>query len=68
MCMVLKILGRLKYITAKPSALEVEVAIEKMKWSKSPGTDHIPSELIQAGGRIVCSEFCKFINYICNKE
>jgi hypothetical protein len=34
----------------EPSAFEVEMAIEKLKRYKSPGTDHIPAELIKAGG------------------
>jgi hypothetical protein len=29
---------------------EVEVSIGKLKTCKSPGTDQIPAELIQAGG------------------
>jgi hypothetical protein len=33
-----------------PSAAEVEVAFRKMKRYKSPGSDQIPAELIQAGG------------------
>ena len=33
----------------KPSAFEVEMAIEKLKRHKSPGTDQIPAELIKAG-------------------
>jgi hypothetical protein len=41
--------------TAKPflpqhSVSEVEVAIGKLERYKSPGVDHIPAELIQAGG------------------
>jgi hypothetical protein len=32
------------------SAFEVELAIEKLKSHKSPGIDHIPAELIKAGG------------------
>jgi hypothetical protein len=41
--------------TAEPlvpesSALEVELAIEKLKSHKSPGIDQIPAELIKAGG------------------
>jgi hypothetical protein len=31
----------------EPSASEVELATEKLKRHKSPGTDHIPAELIQ---------------------
>jgi hypothetical protein len=38
---------------SKPSALEVEVAIEKLKTHKSPGTDQIPAELFKARGRKV---------------
>ena len=33
------------------SAFEVELAIEKIKIYKSPGSDQIPAELIKAGGR-----------------
>jgi hypothetical protein len=35
-----------------PSHLEVEIAIAKLKRYKSPGSDQIPAELIQAGGEI----------------
>jgi hypothetical protein len=51
-----------------PSAFEVEMDIEKLKRYKSPGTDHIPAELIKAGGSTVCSEIHKLINFIWNKE
>jgi hypothetical protein len=33
-----------------PSRLEVEIDIAKLKKYKSPGSDQIPAELIQAGG------------------
>jgi hypothetical protein len=33
-------------LVPKPSAFEVELAIEKLKSHKSPGTDQIPAELI----------------------
>jgi hypothetical protein len=36
-----------------PSAFEVEMAIAKLKRYKSPGSDQIPAELIQAGGEIL---------------
>jgi hypothetical protein len=32
----------------EPSFLELKIAIEKLKSSKSPGTDHIPAEFIKA--------------------
>jgi hypothetical protein len=35
-----------------PSPFEVEIAIEKLKRYKSPGSDQIPAELIQAEGEI----------------
>jgi hypothetical protein len=35
----------------EPSATEVEVAIRKLKRYKAPGSDQIPAELIQAGGK-----------------
>jgi hypothetical protein len=41
-----------------PSRLEVEIAIAKLKKYKSPGSDQIPAELIQAGGH---SSFHSFI-------
>ena len=34
----------------EPSLIEVDLAIEKLKRHKATGVDHIPSELIQAGG------------------
>jgi hypothetical protein len=36
-----------------PSSLEVEVATGKLKKYKSPGSDEIPAELIQAGGEML---------------
>jgi hypothetical protein len=33
-----------------PSHLEFEIAIAKVTKYKSPGSDEIPTELIQAGG------------------
>jgi hypothetical protein len=35
--------------------LEVELAIAKLKKNKSPGSDQIPAELIQAGGEMLLS-------------
>jgi hypothetical protein len=39
-----------------------------LKRHKSPGSDEIPAELIQAGGEILSSEIHKLINSIWNKE
>jgi hypothetical protein len=55
-------------LVPEPRAFEVEMAIEKLKRQKSPGTDHIPAELIKARGRIIRSESHKFIISIWNKE
>jgi hypothetical protein len=41
-----------------PSPFEAEIAIPKFKNYKSPGSDQILAELIQAGGKILCSN-CK---------
>jgi hypothetical protein len=59
--------------TAEPlvpghSRLEMEIAIAKLKKYKSPGSDQIPTELIQAGGEILLSEIHKLINSVWNKE
>jgi hypothetical protein len=48
-----------------PSCLEVEIAIAKLKKYKSPGSDEIPAELIQAGGEILLSTL---INSVWNRE
>jgi hypothetical protein len=55
-------------LVPSPSLLEVEIAIAKLKKYKSPGSDQIPTELIQAGGEILLSEIHKLINSVCNKE
>jgi hypothetical protein len=39
-----------------------------LKRYKSPGTDQIPAELIQAGGKTLCSKFHIRINSILEKE
>ena len=52
----------------EPSALEVELAIEKLKNHKSPGIDQIPAELIKAGGSIIRCAIHKLIVAIWNKE
>jgi hypothetical protein len=51
-----------------PSRFEVEIAIAKWKKYKSPGSDEIPIDLIQAGGEILLSTIHKLINSVWNKE
>jgi hypothetical protein len=51
-----------------PSRLEVETAFAKLKKYKSPGSDQIPAELIQAGSEILMSAIHKLINSVWNKE
>jgi hypothetical protein len=46
----------------------VEIAIAKLEKYKSPGSDQIPAELIQAGGEILLSAIHKLVNYVWNKE
>jgi hypothetical protein len=41
---------------------------EKLERYKSPGTDQILTELIQAGGNTLCSEIHKLINSVWNME
>jgi hypothetical protein len=55
-------------LVPSPSRLEVEIAIPKLKKYKSPGSDQIPAELIQAGGELLLSEIHKLINSAWNKE
>jgi len=43
-------------LVPEPSASDIELAIEKLKSHKSPGTDQIPTELIKAGGKTIRCE------------
>jgi hypothetical protein len=51
-----------------PSRLEVEIAIAKLKNYESPGSDQIPAELVQAGGKMLLSAIHKLVNSVWNKE
>ena len=55
-------------LVSELSAVEVGMAIEKLKSHKSPGTDQIPAEVIKAGGRTICYEIHKLIIPIWDKE
>jgi hypothetical protein len=50
------------------SPFQVEIAIAKFKRYKSPGSDQILAELIQAGGKTLWSEIHKLINSIRKRE
>jgi hypothetical protein len=49
-----------------PRPFEVEIAIEKLKRYKLPGSDEIPAERIQARGEILSSKIHKLIKSIWN--
>jgi hypothetical protein len=51
-----------------PSPLKIEIAITKLKRYKLPGSDQIPTELIQTRGETLWSEIFKVINSVWNKE
>jgi hypothetical protein len=55
-------------LVPEPSLVEVEVDTGKLKSYKSPGTDHIPSEMIKAGGETLYSEIHGLIYSIWNEE
>jgi hypothetical protein len=57
-----------KPLVPGPSRLEVEIATAKLKKSKSPGSDQISAELIQAGGEMLLSAIQKLVNSTWNKE
>jgi len=48
-----------KIHTGEP--LGVEMAVEKLKRYKSPGTDQIPAEAIQAGSSTMLSEILTYL-------
>jgi hypothetical protein len=55
-------------LVPEPNRLKVEIAITKFKKYKSPGSDQIPAELIQAEGKILLFAIHKLINSVWNKE
>ena len=70
MSMGLVMLGRCIHtperLVHEPSVFEVQMATEKPKRHKTPGTDEIPADFIKAGSRIILSEIHKLINSIFN--
>jgi hypothetical protein len=50
------------------SPLEVEISIANLKSYKSPGSNQIPAELIQAGGKILLSKIHTLVNSIWENE
>jgi hypothetical protein len=55
-------------LVPEQSVFVVELAIEKLKRHKSPGTDQITAELIKAGGRTIRGAIYKLIISVWNKE
>jgi hypothetical protein len=72
MYMGLMMLGRQKHtaepLVPEPSVSEIVLDIEKIKSHKSPGIDHIPADMIKAGGRMILCEIHKLIIFIWNEE
>jgi hypothetical protein len=55
-------------LVPEPSLVEVEITVGKLESYKSPGTDHIPANLIKSVGEILCSEMNKLTCSMWNKE
>jgi hypothetical protein len=51
-----------------PDHFEVKIAISKLKNYKSPGSDQIPAELIQAGDETLRCEIHELVNSVWCKE
>ena len=55
-------------LAPQPSHFEVQMAVQKLKRHKSPGTYRIPEELIKARGRTIYSGIHTLINSTWSKE
>jgi hypothetical protein len=55
-------------LLSEVSSFEFQIAIEKLKGYKSPGTDQLLAEVIQAGDNSLHSGIRKLINYIYSRE
>jgi hypothetical protein len=51
-------------LVPEPCPFEIEIATAKLKTYKSPGSDQIPANMIQAGSETSRSEVHKLINSI----
>jgi len=52
----------------KLSAFKNELPIKELRRHKTPGINHIPAEVIKAGGRTIHSELHKVIHSIWNNK
>jgi hypothetical protein len=59
---------RAEPLLPEPSPHETEISVPKLRKYKSPDSDQIPAELIQAAGKILRYEIHKIINCIWNKD
>jgi hypothetical protein len=59
---------RMEPLIPGPIRLEVEIPIAKLKNYKSSGSDEIPTELIQAGAKMLLSAIHKLINSVWIKK
>jgi len=59
---------RAEPLLPEPSAFEVVMATEKLQSHRSPDIDHIPAEVIRAGGITIRRKIHKLINSIWNNE
>jgi hypothetical protein len=55
-------------LVPESSHFEFEITIAHLKSYKSPGSDEIPAEVIEAGGEKLRPEIYKLINSIWNKK
>jgi hypothetical protein len=51
-----------------PDILDIEIAIQSMKYNKSPGTDNIPVELYKRGGCLLLNKLHSLIKGIWREE
>ncbi|PSN38555.1 hypothetical protein C0J52_14819 [Blattella germanica] len=55
-------------LVEEPSAIEVEIAIEKLKMYKASGIDGIPAELIKSGGEKLREKIHRLLSLIWKQE